>query len=1065
MPSTATITTFYYFTSGTIYTTEVNNNFDVFRGTLCPVDPSVGSLANLSYDLGSSDHSWRYLYSQGMITKGLAANTIPASGFYNLYPKTDGLWYTMNESGTETSFLIAGATQTATNKTFDDAVTMKEVATPSNPSSGYQKVFMDTSDNKMKRLDSSGNVFAIGGGAGDADTIHLYKAADQGTTDWTILSVGLTNEVLPNFAGSSTLAASFTVPTTGSEALLSNDNAHKVYKWASASNSQYDAQGLTLSIPKYARGSDLVLQFKYRTADTSGASSNGDYMVWVWDATNGVQATAVSTGAQSAGTSIEISSSTGMAVGDKIWIGETGSTVQVTESHITAIADGTHVTLADAVNLSSGDRFTTGVLTDVLTTLDAADDDTDLTGTDFKVVFLPPSDCASVVVMFQQLTSQTDSFLYFDNILLSSELVKKVSAKKNGAYFTVKADISKITNGAAEIEYNTDTVSDSIIQGNRDLFYISDDSGNTRTKFIAYKRIKVSINATHIITAANTTLDIWKNGVVVSYGTSAYDVNRRSHASWSGTLEKDDYLTIACTGAGAALATSGDNFTVAMVAEPMENSVVLVESTDSVVGPWENLGATQISATTTAPTKGTMTTDAVWARRNGDSMEFRIEFEQTGAGAAGSGDYLFGLNGYYIDTDKFTTITGTANNLRGPIVGNGRVASTTGTYTNYSADATVHVYSNTYVRVVLDIGQQGAYWGSGNRALSDAACYGYLYFTVPIAGYDANPKPVLAFPTVTYGQEPEAATYHTRGDADGRASTNTAIAYFATEVSNSISNLGTISNSATNGWSFTASRRVEIVAKWDTAYSGAAGWFGFSKNSNQLTTSIESITDAHRMSATYSDASGNVYTTVATGILDPGDVLRAHSNGSGTFVSTAVGFNLTIVVKPIQGVTNQAAIISQPVVYLSHEDTAAGGNSTANTEQTRTLNKIRGDIAAVGVSLSSNQFTLPAGKYCIEGWSIAYDCGQHQCYLKNVTDTTYPEQFHGSAAGMEQSSGNDSTETRFEGHITLTSSKTFSLMHWTQLSSTGGLGNRTDNGTNNNATTSVYAKVKITRLK
>jgi hypothetical protein len=58
MPSTATITTFYSFTPNTVIRSAyVNNNFDVFRGHLLPVDPTSSAAAtNDAYDINASDH-------------------------------------------------------------------------------------------------------------------------------------------------------------------------------------------------------------------------------------------------------------------------------------------------------------------------------------------------------------------------------------------------------------------------------------------------------------------------------------------------------------------------------------------------------------------------------------------------------------------------------------------------------------------------------------------------------------------------------------------------------------------------------------------------------------------------------------------------------------------------------------------------------------------------------------------------------------------------------------------------------------------------------------------------
>jgi hypothetical protein len=63
MPSSATITAFYNFTANTkARASQVNNNYDVFRGHLIPVEVSTATSANNTYDLGSSDYYWRNAY-------------------------------------------------------------------------------------------------------------------------------------------------------------------------------------------------------------------------------------------------------------------------------------------------------------------------------------------------------------------------------------------------------------------------------------------------------------------------------------------------------------------------------------------------------------------------------------------------------------------------------------------------------------------------------------------------------------------------------------------------------------------------------------------------------------------------------------------------------------------------------------------------------------------------------------------------------------------------------------------------------------------------------------------
>lgn len=60
-----------------------------------------------------------------------------------------------------------------------------------------------------------------------------------------------------------------------------------------------------------------------------------------------------------------------------------------------------------------------------------------------------------------------------------------------------------------------------------------------------------------------------------------------------------------------------------------------------------------IGATTTPPTKGTVAFDKAYWKRDGDSIKIRYTYAQTGAGSAGSGNYLFPLPpGFTIDATR-----------------------------------------------------------------------------------------------------------------------------------------------------------------------------------------------------------------------------------------------------------------------------------------------------------------------------------------------------------------------------------------------------------------------------
>jgi len=97
---------------------------------------------------------------------------------------------------TEVNALIAAASdlarlttvQTLTNKTFDDAITIKQISTPSNPASGYNKVYIN-SEGAARLLDSTGSDSALGGGSGvgSASVLTIVKPEGESmeVSDWT----------------------------------------------------------------------------------------------------------------------------------------------------------------------------------------------------------------------------------------------------------------------------------------------------------------------------------------------------------------------------------------------------------------------------------------------------------------------------------------------------------------------------------------------------------------------------------------------------------------------------------------------------------------------------------------------------------------------------------------------------------------------------------------------------------------------------------------------------------------------------------------------------------------
>lgn len=91
-----------------------------------------------------------------------------------------------------------------------------------------------------------------------------------------------------------------------------------------------------------------------------------------------------------------------------------------------------------------------------------------------------------------------------------------------------------------------------------------------------------------------------------------------------------------------------------------DNVNAILNAEIPIITEWSAGEAISVSATTTPPTKGTVDHDRVSWRQVGEFAEIKWEYRQTGAGSAGSGDYLLNLPaGLQMDTSKIRASTAT----------------------------------------------------------------------------------------------------------------------------------------------------------------------------------------------------------------------------------------------------------------------------------------------------------------------------------------------------------------------------------------------------------------------
>lgn len=143
--------------------------------------------------------------------------------------------------------------------------------------------------------------------------------------------------------------------------------------------------------------------------------------------------------------------------------------------------------------------------------------------------------------------------------------------------------------------------------------------------------------------------------------------------------------------------------------------------------------------------------------------------------------------------------------------------------------------------------------------------------------------------------------------------------------------------------------------------------------------------------------------------------------------------------------TNRAQLLAalnqlyvRPLVILQDQKTqnTAGGTFSSGAWRTRDLNTKVLDTASI-CTLSSNQFTLPAGQYLVTGRAPAVNVDPHQARLWNVTDGALL--VSGSSENASGSGATDFIQTSsvIEGAFTLTGTKTIQLQHQCTASQTG----------------------------
>jgi hypothetical protein len=316
---------------------------------------------------------------------------------------------------------------------------------------------------------------------------------------------------------------------------------------------------------------------------------------------------------------------------------------------------------------------------------------------------------------------------------------------------------------------------------------------------------------------------------------------------------------------------------------------------------------------------------------------------------------------------------------------------------------------------------------------------------VPIEGLQSSSEHIVTYNS--RNAENSMVRLHT---GNGHGSTNTKIRRFSTTVT-STGNAITYADSSTDGASFTINEDGVYYVSYTDIDTASIANFGVSLNSTQLTTSINLITATDRLAISNTSAANFKYSASWAGILNKDDIVRAHTDANGS-ASALVSFTISKI-----GVGDLLGVPVPRTAYIKDVKAPAanGGTFTSGAWQTRDLNTLSGDTEFV--SLSSNQFTLQAGKYHISATMPAYKVNSNKGKLYNITDSV-DEIF--SSTSYTPSADTTQNNAVLEGSIEITATKTFEIRHecqTTQATYGFGVGQAAMGN-------EIYTQVKITKV-
>ncbi len=246
------------------------------------------------------------------------------------------------------------------------------------------------------------------------------------------------------------------------------------------------------------------------------------------------------------------------------------------------------------------------------------------------------------------------------------------------------------------------------------------------------------------------------------------------------------------------------------------------------------------------------------------------------------------------------------------------------------------------------------------------------------------------------------------------------------------------------------------VASATTISVGEGGYFNVTGTTT--ITDIDFATDKAGRKAWVKFAGALTLTHNATTLILPGGAnITTAAGDTALFVSEGSDNVRCAAYHKTSGAPVSLSYGGPPHIAIEDQQTSGtnGGTSAAGT-QTRTLNTVVRNIVS-GASLASNQITLPAGTYWVEGFAPVIGSDAAQAIWYNATDASILKR--GTNAYVFSGSATPQIDSVVTHEFTIAAAKAFELRHHTQTSQpTVGLGKASSLGTE------IYSRVKIWKL-